>query len=442
MSQATYHFPRGFLWGASTSSHQVEGNNTNNNWWAWEQQPGKIINGDRSGAACDWWGGRWREDMDRAAEGSQNAHRFSIEWSRVQPVPDQWDEHALDRYREMARGMLERGIQPLITLHHFTDPLWIAEMGGWENEDIVPKFERYTRKTVEALKEYTTLWVTINEPNVLAYSAYIDGIWPPGKKDLNTAMKVLANMLKAHAAAYHAIHEVQRDARVGVAHHFRPILPNRPWMPLDRLVANLQNRLFNDFFPRAAYDGRLRFPGRSWKVEAARGTQDFIGINYYTQDTVRFAANRPGEAFGLRSLPDGAELSEGGFLANRPQGLFSLVRWSLQFERPIIITENGVEDSQDAFRQLYLISHLHELWRAANFNYPVKGYFHWSLIDNFEWERGWTQRFGLWALDEKTQARRKRPSVDLYAEICKENGISTDTVAKYTPQLVERLYPD
>jgi beta-glucosidase len=132
MAEATFHYPRGFLWGTATASHQNEGQNTNNNWWAWEQQNGRIVDGHKSGAACDWWGGRWREDFDRAVEGGQNAHRLSIEWSRVQPTPDIWDENALDRYREIVRGLVERGLTPLVTLHHFSHPLWLVENGAWE----------------------------------------------------------------------------------------------------------------------------------------------------------------------------------------------------------------------------------------------------------------------------------------------------------------------
>ncbi len=166
MPKASYHFPRGFLWGAATAAHQVEGNNTNNNWWAWEQDGHTV---DKSGLACDWWGGRWKEDFDRAAEAGQNAHRLSVEWSRIQPDPDRWDENALDRYRQMLRGLRERGMTAMVTLHHFSDPLWLMEQGGWENGETPGKFADFVRKTMEALKEYTTLWVTINEPNVYAY---------------------------------------------------------------------------------------------------------------------------------------------------------------------------------------------------------------------------------------------------------------------------------
>ena len=179
MPQGTYHFPKGFLWGTATASHQVEGNNTNNNWWKWEQEG--HTNGSAA-VAADWWGGRWREDFDRAAETGQNAHRLSIEWSRVQPTPDRWDEDAIEKYRNMLRGLRDRNMTALVTLHHFTDPLWVTERGAWETEEIVPLFEKYVRKMVDSLKEYTNLWVTINEPNVYALSGYVTGDSRLGKK--------------------------------------------------------------------------------------------------------------------------------------------------------------------------------------------------------------------------------------------------------------------
>lgn len=442
MAQATFHFPRGFLWGTATSSHQVEGNNTLNNWWAWEQESGHIANDQKSGSACEWWGGRWREDFDRAAEGNQNAHRFSIEWSRIQCLPDRWDEASLDRYREMVRGLTERGMTPLVTLHHFGDPLWLTEMGGWENEAIVEHFVSYVRKVVDALREYANLWITINEPNVLAVSSYLLGDFPPGKNDLRATLRVMTNLVRAHAAAYHAIHEIQPTARVGLAHQYRGFIPSKPRSPLDRLAASLQSSLFNDFFPRAAQSGVLHYPAYSKRLPEAMGTQDFLGINYYTQNMVSFNLLKASQMFGHRFHPPDAELSETNFIANRPEGMFQALQWGRQFELPMIITENGVEDSQDKLRPRYLIQHLHQMWRAVNFNYPVKGYFHWTLVDNFEWERGWTQRWGLWGLDLETQARIKRPSADLYAEICKINGISSEAVAHYAPEIFKQMFPN
>ncbi len=234
MPYATFHFPHGFLWGTATSSHQVEGNNTNNNWYAWEQQEGRILHGHKSGLACDWWGGRWLEDLERAYESGQNAHRLSVEWSRIQPTPDVWDEDVLERYRQILRYLNDRGMTPIVTLHHFTDPLWLVEKGGWENEAVVEYFAAYTRKVVEAFKDYVNLWVTINEPNILFTLAYIQGIFPPGKRSLSSAGRYALHATRAHAAAYRIIHNVQPQARVGIALNYRSIQPAKSWSPLDR----------------------------------------------------------------------------------------------------------------------------------------------------------------------------------------------------------------
>jgi beta-glucosidase len=441
MVQATYHFPRGFLWGTATSAHQVEGGNTNNNWWAWEQEHGRIAEEGKAGRACDWWSGRWRDDFDRAADAGQNAHRFSVEWSRIQPAPDRWDEGALDRYREMLRGLRERNMTALVTLHHFSEPLWVYEQGGWENPQIAEWFNRFTAKVVEAFKEYVTLWVTINEPNVFTYYAYLDGSFPPGEKDFRKALRVQENMIRAHAVAYRTIHAIQPTARVGLAAYYRGFEPAKGWFPLDRLAAWIQSTLFNEAVPKALKDGLMPLLSGGRRIPEARRTLDFLGIQYYTKDIVSFNLLEAGQLFGRRYYPADADLSERGYIANRPEGLFEALKWGRQFNVPLIVTENGVEDASDQIRPRFLVQHIHQVWRAVNFNWPIKGYFHWTLVDNFEWERGWTQRFGLWELDVETQKRRKRPSADLYAEICRENGLSSAMVEKYAPEVFEKIFP-
>ena len=440
MPRGTYYFTKNFMWGCATAAHQVEGRNENNTWFAWEQEEGRILDGAQSGLACDWWGGRWREDFDRAVAASHNAHRLSIEWSRIQPTPDRWAEDALDRYRDMLIGLRERKMTPMVTLHHFSEPLWVAEQGGWENEDIIEAFAAFVRKAVQALKPYCSLWVTINEPNVFVFSAYIDGVFPPGKKDLKLARKVLDHMVRAHARAYHIIHELQPEARVGTAINYRGFKP-ATWLPADRWLSNAFSRLFNDAFPRALQKGVLDTIFKKYTIPAAAGTQDFLGLNYYTSERVRFNPFAPGEFFSQRSFPSDALLSESGMIAHHPFGMVDCVRWGRQFGVPMIITENGVDDADDELRPQYMLEHLYDLWRITNNNYPVEGYFHWTLVDNFEWERGWSQRFGLWGLDTETQARLRRPSADLFAEICRTNGISSDMVEKYAPQSMAKLFP-
>jgi beta-glucosidase len=434
MAQATFNLPAGFLWGTASASHQVEGNNTNNNWHYWEQE-GHIAEGHSCGLACDWWAGRWREDFDRAAEAGQNTHRLSIEWSRVQPEENRWDEHALDNYRQMVRGLSERGLKPMVTIHHFSDPLWLMHMGGWEHENIVQYFEAYTRKVVEALSDYVDFWCTINEPNVYAVMSYLFGEFPPGKKDLGALYRVMVNLVSGHAAAYHAIHEMQPQARVGMANQYRGILPARKRSPLDIFLTNTLSQVFNDFFPRAAADGVIRFFTKKESIPQAKGTQDYLGINYYTREYVAFNPLAIKELFYKPHYDPAAELSPSGFIANEPKGFYQALKWGLQFGLPIFVTENGVEDPEDSMRRRYLIEHIHQLWRAVNFNWPIEGYYHWCLVDNFEWERGWTQRFGLWELDIETQARRKRPSADLYGAICTQNALSSEMVAEFAPEL-------
>ena len=440
MAQGTYYFTEEFLWGCATASHQVEGHNENNTWFAWEQEEGRILNGDRSGLACDWWGGRWREDFDRAQAGFQNAHRLSIEWSRIQPAPDRWDESALDRYRQMLIGLQDRKMKPMVTLHHFSDPLWAAELGGWENEAIVDLYANFVRKAVEALMPYCKMWVPINEPNVFAYMGYIEGVFPPGKKDLKLAGQVLLNMVNAHARAYHIIHELQPEARVGSAINYRGFIPASN-LPADQWMAKAFSQLFNTAYPQALQTGELNLIFKKIKLPNTAGTQDFLGLNYYTCELVKFNPFQPTTFFAQQFFPKDAQVSETGMIANMPSGMIDAVKWGNQFGVPMIVTENGVEDSEDNLRPQYLIEHLHALWEILNHNYPVEGYFHWTLVDNFEWERGWTQRFGLWGLDLETKTRIRRASVDLYAEICQINGISSSIVEKYAPQSLQKVFP-
>ena len=441
MPQAKFSFPPGFLWGTATASHQVEGGNTNNNWSVWEKADGKIINGHTAGLACDWWGGRWKQDFDRAAETGQNAHRLSLEWSRIQPTPEHWDETALDYYREIIRGLHSRKMTPLVTLHHFSDPLWLMDRGGWEDEETPQMFVRYVRKVVEALKEYVTIWVTINEPNLYTYFGYIDGLFPPGKKDLKSAFRVGRNLLRGHAAAYRAIHEIQKEARVGMAHHFRAFKPAHPLNPLDSWMTAFITSNLNDTFPRTLAKGRFSFLGKQVSMREAINTQDYFGLNYYTLELLRFAPLAFKDSFQKRTFPPEAELSTTGFIANVPEGMRMAIRWAHNFRKPILILENGFEDSDDTHRPRYLLEHIHQTWRLMNINVPIKGYFCWTLVDNFEWERGWSQRFGLWGLDPQTQVRTRRASADLFAEICRENGITSAIVEKYAPQIFSQMFP-
>ena len=437
MNNGSLAFPEHFIWGTGTASHQVEGNNTNNNWYIWEQTAGKIAGGATAGLACDWWNGRWKEDLAHAAEDGQNMHRLSIEWSRIEPQPGQWDENALTAYREMIKGIRALGLKPMVTLHHFTDPIWIYEQGGWENKKTIEHFAQYVEKAVAALQDLVEMWVTINEPDVYVFCGYMSGTFPPGKNDPEAAFRVLGNMVRGHAQAYHIIHRLQPHAQVGFAKNFRAMAPARAWLLPDRWIKNFSFHNFNDSFADTLVNGKFRFI--IWKdfIPEAIATQDFIGVNYYTRDLVKFKLFKPKENFQEAFYDPRSELSENGFIATEPIGFYESLKWAQRYHVPIYITENGVEDSQDRMRPHYLISHLFQMGKAIQAGMDIRGYLHWSQIDNFEWERAWTQRFGLWGLDEITQKRYRRPSADIYGEICRSNQLSSELIQRHAPEMLE-----
>jgi beta-glucosidase len=443
MKQSEFLFPKDFRWGTATSSHQVEGGLTNNDWWLAEQTGGYIYQNQGAGQACDWWN-RAEEDFDRMAQMSQNAHRLSIEWSRIEPRPGVWDNEALARYREMLIGLRQRGIEPMVTLHHFTNPLWMAEQGGWENEKVIFWFERYTRKVVSALGDLVDLWCTINEPNVMISQAYTIGRWPPGKQDINATFRVMLNLARAHAVAYRVIHEISPGARVGIATHIMSWRPRRPWLPLDVLATNLIGHMFHFLLLDMVTAGIMRIPGRrSSRVPEAAKTLDWLGVNYYQQYRIRFNPFSSNTLFMDLCTKAGVLTGPGGWGEIHPRGMFDTLRMMWQhYHLPVYITENGIPDPTDEQRPQFIVTHLSQLWKALQKEVPVLGYYFWSLIDNFEWTEGYDPRFrfGLIAVDPQTQERRIRPSGQLYAAICQKGGLTAETIEQYTPSLLSELF--
>jgi beta-glucosidase len=226
-----------------------------------------------------------------------------------------------------------------------------------------------------------------------------------------------------------------------LAHYYRGFRPANPRSPLDRWLAKLKRDAFNELIPSTLQSGHFRFLAWRDRLSQVMKTQDFIGLNYYTREQSVFRIDFLSEAWDSYQYSEKADISPTGFIVNEPEGLWEALRWAKGFQLPIYITENGTEDPEGKFRPRYLAMHLHQIWRGVNFNWPIRGYFHWTLVDNFEWERGWTQRFGLWELDPVTQKRRKRPSADLYAEICQANGLSSEMVAMYAPEIFDELFP-
>ncbi len=411
-----------FLWGAATSAHQVEGGNDRNDWWQWEARPGAIRDGARSGAACLSWE-RWEDDLDLVRGLGLNSYRFSIEWSRIEPEPGRYDEAALGRYRSMLEGCRARGITPVVTLHHFTNPQWFAALGGWEERANLSHFERYARLAGERYGDLVDTWVTVNEPEVLGFYGYDAGIFPPGVRDRSRALGVIANLLEAHGLASRALRasdqvDADGDGRAvlaGVAKHWVLLEPRSRWSPLDRFAAATQHRVFNEAVVRALAGGPIEFsiPGARRvrrDVEALQGASDFLGVNYYTRWTVAL--------FGEpRSARRGAATSDLGWEIY-PEGLERALRECAPFGLPMLVTENGIADAADRWRPDFIRASLVALDRARSSGLDVRGYFHWSLMDNFEWMDGYHGRFGLNAVDfdHPDSPRVERPSARIYAQ--------------------------
>jgi beta-glucosidase len=441
MSDASIlRMPDGFLWGAATAAHQNEGGNHNNQWAAWEQQPGRIHAGQRSGRATDWWDLETAaSDFDRAAELGLNSLRLSVEWSRIEPEQGLFDQTALRKYAEMIGLLRARGLAPMVTLHHFTDPLWLTDLGGWENPLAADTFARFAGRVVEALGDQVTLWCTINEPTVYAYIGYNYGLFPPGVRSLPRTFNVLRRMLLAHARAYRTIHRLQNNACVGLAHHIRVYLPRDPARAADRRAAAIMDRLGNRSVYEAITKGRLTLPlGVGQRVTPLIDTCDYIGVNYYTPVRVAFDPGQPGQLFMRESFAPGAELSDltpsgEAYGEIDPGGLYLALRQAAAYGKPIYITENGVPDHDDDVRPRFIATHLAETWRAIRDGADVRGYYHWTLVDNFEWAAAWSLRFGLFELDPEADTRTARTSAAVYGRIAQANGVPRSLLEKVAP---------
>jgi len=432
-------FPGGFLWGVSTAAHQVEGGNDNSQWSDWERA-GHIRSGDYSGNACDWWNNAER-DFDIARDMGLNALRFSVEWSRIEPEAGRWDPQAMHRYRELLQGLHQRGIRPIVCLHHFSHPRWFEQQGAFLNPKAPAIFERFTRHVVESLGDLCQQWLTFNEPNVYSAFGYVMGEFPPGRTgEIGNALRVNSTQARAHLLAYHAIHELQPAAQVGWAQHFVVFHP--VGVGAHRWVASLLNQVFNEGFLRLIEQGHAGFPFSLFDGAGhdLQGACDFVGLNVYSRFHVAFDLRIPSQLFGHIFVP--AHVPQGDSGVEKPYGeayplaVRVAVERASRLGKPIYILENGVPDAQDRIRPWLILNVIKELHRLICEGHDIRGYFHWTLTDNFEWTEGWKLRFGLVALDPVTQQRRLRNSAHLYREIASSNGLSPEVAGKYWPVVI------
>ncbi|HZY02962.1 MAG TPA: family 1 glycosylhydrolase [Anaeromyxobacteraceae bacterium] len=433
-------FPDGFLWGTATSGHQVEGGNTRNDWWAWEQVPGHVRGGDTSRAACDFWN-RAEEDFRLARDLGTGAVRLSIEWSRLEPEDGVFDDEALARYRRMLLALRDLSLEPMVCLFHFTLPEWVARRGGFETDFGVERFLRFCERVVTAYQPLVRWWLTVNEPVVYAALGWVEGVWPPGKRDLRLALRVLRHLVRAHAGAYGLIHRLDPDCWVGAGLHLATFEPFDQKALLDRGVSWMRDRLVNRAWLEATLDGFLRPPlGLYEPVAEAVDTHDFLGLQHYFTWPLGFSLWRPRRLFAReRHRPGpGAAPFMGEF---RPEGLGAWAERLSSYRKPMVVTEHGLLEDPERERPAWLLSALAGLHRAMGRGAEVLGYFHWSLLDNFEWAEGLAARFGLVHVDFATQARSVKESGRVYGEIARHNGIPRQLAERVSPELARALFP-
>ena len=443
VSDGSYEFRPAFLWGTAAAAHQVEGSNTNNDWYEWELL-GKTA--DPSGSACEWYAGRYDQDFAQAEQLSHSVVRISLEWSRIEPQRDVYDLAAIAFYHQMLASARAHGLEPLVTLHHFTNPIWVlsplnpaTDLDGWVSQETEDEFVEFAAFCATEYGAEVDDWVTINEPVVTIFFGYLLGAFPPGNLfDVAGAEAATQHMIFGHARAYDAIHandttDANGDgvaAAVSLAHHTRWFLPADPASPDDRFATAHLDYLNNDLVYNAVNLGMLDLdwdeaytsPGEGFRPELV-GRTDYIGVNYYGTYVVTWANLPP--LWGLpQDNPDpNVPKSECG-TEIYPQGLFRILeRFHRKYHQPLLITENGLCDADDDQRADYVEAHLRELLRAEAHGAEMTGYCHWSLVDNFEWLSGYGPKFGFLEVDFATQARTVRPSALAFQSIIQANTV-------------------
>ncbi len=401
MSKKLLKFPKNFYWGAATSAHQIEGGQVND-WSEWEKGNAERLAGEAkdywqkwqqerfpevfqprnyiSGRACDHYH-RFKEDFGIAKQLNHNAHRFSIEWSRIEPKEGRIDEKEIEHYRQVLIALKERGLEPFVTLYHWPLPNWLAEKGGWLHPKAPHYFDRYVKIISENLFDYVKFWITLNEPNIYTNNCFLRGKWPPQRKSIFKYLKVVSNLVEAHKLVYQSLHLIDLDCQVGIAKN---------------------NIYFKRFFP-------FRYFWNRYFLNKIKDEQDFIGLNYYFYRDWPKKSNLPVSDLGWEIYPE---------------GIYYVLKDLKKYNKPIYITENGLADKNDKKRTQFIKDHLIWVHKAIEEGVDVKGYFYWSLLDNFEWDKGFWPRFGLVEVDFKTFERKIRLSAKIYAQICKENRLN------------------
>jgi len=411
-------FPKGFLWGASTSSHQVEGN-TRNQWTQWEEAHAERLAKNAKkrmerlhtlGMAPKWetiathaltpsnyLSGegtahyqKFGTDFSLLKSLNMNAFRFGIEWSRVEPQEGQWDQGAIDHYRRYIAQLKSLGIEPVLTIWHWTIPIWFADKGGFAKKQNLHNFYAYVAKIAQELGDEVQYIIILNEPNVYSLASYVVGFWPPEKKNVLVGLRVYRNLAEAHKHAYTILKGTTKNTNIGIAMALSQSYAYNERNPINKLTVGLKDYLWN-----------------WWFLNRIRKSLDFIGVNFYAADHLDWR---------LRQKNPSSPHSDLGWYME-PSALFDiLVQTTRRYGLPIIVTENGLADGHDTHRKWWIKETIDAMQKALTAGVPLKGYLHWSLLDNFEWAYGWWPKFGLVEVDRTTMKRTVRGSAKWFGK--------------------------
>jgi len=402
-------FPEGFYFGAATSSHQVEGN-CDNDWSMWEKNNAERLaaefisnkNGlfDKfydagsnpenyiSGNTVDHYS-RFEEDFTLAENIGLNAYRFSIEWSRIEPADGKWDEKEIEHYIKVIKELRKKNIEPFVTIWHWPLPVWLSDNGGIMNPCFINYFSRYVSKLAESFADVVSFYITINEPEIYSLNSYMLGKWPPEKRGIINYYRAMKILIKVHNEAYKKIKEKNRSASAGPACNMSYFESG------GGIINNLLARI-------ACYTWNMFF------IIRVKSYSDFIGLNYYFHNRIRYGLNKN---VNERISDMGWELY--------PSGINHILDKLKKLNLPVYITENGLADENDLHRGWLIKETLKEIYNAMQNGADVRGYFYWSLLDNFEWDKGFWPKFGLISVDRRTMKRTLRDSAYVYRDIIK-----------------------
>jgi beta-glucosidase len=446
----TYRFPAAFSWGTATASYQVEGawnedGKGESIWDRFAHTPGKILNGDTGDVACDQYH-RYREDVALMKELGFGSYRFSISWPRIYPTgKGAVNQKGLDYYNRLVDELLANGIRPFPTLYHWDLPQALQDEGGWANREIVGAFTDYATTCVRALGDRVKNWIVFNEPWVFTFLGYITGIHAPGITDRATGLKAMHNVTLAQASAVRAMRALGTPEAIGTAFSMSASYPSSE-SEEDRAAAERHHAFANDWFLRPAMRGEYprayldqekalaEMDVRPGDMDAVRAPLDFIGINLYTRTVVGY---NPDEKYlGIRQLPLPGPKTDFGWEV-WPAAIYRMIRriWD-DYRTPIYVTENGCSYStgpgpdgrvNDSQRVDFYRGYVGQVARAMEEGADVRGYYAWSLIDNFEWAMGYSQRFGIIYCDfENGQKRIVKDSGYWFRELISRGEIEYD----------------